>query len=365
MNDYSNAATLQMLNIGKRFGRWIKGCVAALVDDIAGSAGDASGSRTMIMVAEDSTEVYGRGKPGGRELMIRLEGSSAAIASRLKRELKRSSRKNVLVRIAGERAVVKEIPLPVGALDVMPAIIRNKVESLAPWPLQEAMWGYRVSGPPQSGQIGVMVGIVSRKTLDGVLTMVQQADVKASFLDIGRSANDTGSIAIDFLGSGRTIRARRLVTAAMSVAALIALGAASYGLYKATSAYAELAAVERRTADLRQALVGKAGGGETGAKLVEANKLYVRKQESRPVVIILNSLTKLVPDGTWLNSIDYSGNQLTIAGRGVEIPKVIESLEKSDVFASVNFASATQRDPNLNADIFSISATIETKGSAQ
>jgi general secretion pathway protein L len=81
--------------------------------------------------------------------------------------------------------------------------------------------------------------------------------------------------------------------------------------------------------------------------------------------VILNDLTKLVPDGTWLNTIDYENGQVTISGRGTEIPNVIESLEKSDVFSKVNFASATQRDPNLDVDIFSISASIDKQGAKQ
>ena len=46
-------------------------------------------------------------------------------------------------------------------------------------------------------------------------------------------------------------------------------------------------------------------------------------------------------------------------GKGVEITKVIASLEKSNYFADVNFAAATQRDADLNIDSFSISALVE------
>ena len=69
-----------------------------------------------------------------------------------------------------------------------------------------------------------------------------------------------------------------------------------------------------------------------------------------------------MPDGTWLDSVNYAGDHLTINGRGVEIPRVIEILEKSDTFADVNFSAATQRDANLNADIFAISAAIQVPG---
>lgn len=365
MSEYSNSATRQLLNQGNRLGRWIGTCVASLVEDMAGTAGDPSASRTMILMSSEGAEVYVRGKSGSRQLTARLDGNSDEVAGRLKKVVTGSKAHDVLLRVTNDRAVVKDIQLPSGALEVLPAVIRNKIESLAAWPLAETLWGYRVSGPPKSGQVGVTVGIVSRKTLDGLLGLLREAGLRVGFLDIARSHDDPEAITIDFQNEGRLIRARRKVAVVMSALALLALFTASYGLYRAATAHFELAAVQQHTEELRQALVGGTGAGKAGAKLAEANKLYARKQESRPVVVILNDLTKLVPDGTWLNSIDYESGQVTISGRGTEIPKVIESLEKSDVFSKVNFASATQRDPSLDVDIFSVSATVEKQGVAQ
>jgi general secretion pathway protein L len=259
---------------------------------------------------------------------------------------------------------VKKVTLPATALEVLPAIVRNKVESLAPWPLSEVMWGYRVSDTAQSGQVGVDVAIVSRKSADVLLSAVHNAGVKVIQLDVGDRSDDPHGIQIDFLGPARAKRARRLVTSVMSAAAIAALMAGTYGLYLALSLQSELASVDRRARLLEEKLLG-GGTAKVSAKLSEANKLYQRRKESLPVVAMLNSLTKAVPNGTWLNGIDYGGGQLTITGRGNGIAGVIESLEKSDTFANVNFASATQRDASLQADIFSISADIQANGGPQ
>ncbi len=365
MSEYSNSATRQLLNQGNRFGRWMRSCVDRLVEDLAGSVGDSASSRTMVVMGGDGAEIYSRGKAGQREYTARADGSAEEIAVQLKRQIRGSKAQNVLLRVTNDKAVMKEIQLPAGALEVLPAVVRNKIESLAAWPMSEALWGYRVSSPLKSGQFGVTVGVVSRKALNGMLAVLRDAGLKIDYLDIGASPDDPDAIAIDFQSDGRLARARRMVAATMSVLTLLALGTASYGLYLAATAYSELTATQQRSEDLRKALLNRTGAGEAGAKLTEANKLYTRKQEIRPVVVILNDLTKLVPDGTWLNSIDYTGSQVTISGRGTEIPKVIEGLEKSEVFSKVNFASATQRDASLNVDVFSVSATIETKGIVQ
>jgi general secretion pathway protein L len=357
MDQYSNSATRQLINLGGGFGRWIKVCVTAFADDLAGSASSSTNSITMIRVTGDQTETYNRNsKTGDYEFLSRNSGLA------LKRK---SIRGPVVLRIGNDRAVVKQVSLPAGALDVMPAVIRNKVESLAPWPLHEVMWGYRLLGSSQSGQVDVEVAIVSRKALAGLLSVFHDADIKVAHFDVASPVDDAEAIAIDFRGLDRLKKVRRRVATFMALAGLIAFTTASLGLYFALSTQGELSAVERRSIELKQVLLNGGGDSQANVKLVEANKLYERKKNNRPVVIVLNALSKLVPDGTWLNGVDYTGNQVTITGRGTQITTVIESLEKSDIFADVNFASATQRDVNANADIFSISAAIETQGAAQ
>ena len=365
MDQFSNSLTRQIVNLGGGFWHFLSACVTAFVSDLAGSAADASTCRTMILVKDGLTEVYGQSKMGVRDLRARFGSGPAEITAELRAKLKGSATKSVLLRVDSARAVVKKIPLPVAALEVMPAIVRNKVESLAPWPLHEVMWGYRVPVPSHSGHVDVEVGIVGRKTVNDLLAAIRGAGARVTHLDISAAADEVSGIGIDFLGPSRAGAARRIVAGVMSLAGIVSVMAASYGIYLAFSTWGEMAVVDRRAADIHEVLLNGRGAGEVNARLSLANKLYERKKDTPPVINILNTLTKVVPDSSWLNSIDYGGNQLTISGRGTEIARVIENLETSDIFADVNFASATQRDADLQADIFSISAAIQTQGQTQ
>jgi general secretion pathway protein L len=361
MDAYSNSVTRQLVNAGTRFRRWTSACVAAFVEDLAGPAGNGAAGGPMIAAYEDRFEIFGRASSGKRELLARVAATDPA---GLRSALGKRSHKTVVLRVGGGRAIVKRIVLPAGALDVLPAVVRNKVESLAPWPLAEAIWGHRAPELPQAGQLAVDVGIASRKTIDGILSVLKQAGAVASHLEIAGENSEADGIAVDLLKTDRTRGARRLVTALMTVAALLALATFSYGLFRGVSAQLELSATEQRTAETKQLLLGRGSTGEAGSRLAEANKIYDRKKDTPPFVALLNSLTRLVPDGIWLTGIDYSGGRLTVTGRGTQISGMIGSLEKSELFADVNFASATQRDPEQNTEIFSISATIDPNGAA-
>jgi general secretion pathway protein L len=358
MNQYSNSATRQLLNNAGDLTSWLRTCVAAFVEYLASAPNTASANRPMIFAAGNHVEIY-RGQ--NSQPAARLDGPLGELATQTARILGGGLRKGVGLRIGGDRAVVKLILLPEGAHEVAQAVIRNKVESLAPWPLHEVLWGYREVPTSQSGQISFEVGIISRKTVDGLLAPFRAAGVEIAHLDISEYPDELKGIDIDFHGSTRAKTARRVVATVMSAAALAALMAATFGSYLAVTTSLELTTAEQRIAELRQALAGGSGSSTADSKLAEANRLHARKSGNVPFVGMINELTKRVPDGTWLNSIDYGAEKVVISGRGVETTKVIESLESSEVFADVNFASATQRDAELNLDIFSISATVQSK----
>ena len=361
MEQYSNSATRQLFNAGGGFGRWIKSTISALVDDLAGSGGVSSAKRAMVVVSGEGSEIHVRGGQAGRHLAARSAGGLAGLTLLLQRELKGAARHDILLRIGAGMAVSRRVSLPGAALEVLPAVVRNKVESLAPWPLAEVLWGHRIADRSQPGLIEVEVGIVSRKTVDGLLAALREGGASVRYLEVASMIDEGENITIDFLGSGRAGKVRRIVMGAMSVAIVLALGVAAYGVFLAVTAQTQVWAAEQRIADLQQSLLGGRSGGVMNARLREANALYERKKEMLPVVIVLDALTRSVPDGTWLTAIDYAENRITIAGKSSEVAKVIESLDSSDVFAQVNFASATQRDADLDADTFSLSATVEPK----
>jgi general secretion pathway protein L len=365
MSETSNSTSLPFFSMGDSVTGWARKCVAALMDDLAASAATAANCRTMILATAGGMEIFRRGKQGNWARAAILQGSPASLADALGRQLKGGKRRHVLLRIAIDRAVIQRLRLPAGALEVLPAVIRNKIESLAPWPVNEAMWGHRLMAPPHSGQIEVEAAIVSRQSGEALLATLAEAGIKPDCLEIGPADPMAEGIAIDFQEANRGRASRLVLGGVMAVVAAIALGISGYGAYLYYQSATELARIESQIEELNQSLRGASSGSGMPAKLAEANKIYMRKSEGRPTVTVLNALTRLLPDGVWLNSLDYGGNQITIAGRGDEIPGIIGKLETSEEFSSVNFASATQRDQEAGADSFAISASIDGKGTGQ
>lgn len=353
---YDNSATRQVLALGGRLARRIGGYVDALIADIANESGAAAAWQHLIHLGSGGAQVYGRNRAGAPELIGSFAGAIPAdLAARLA-----GAGKRIQLRLGRERAVVKTLSLPEGARDVLAAVIRNKVESLAPWPLEEAIWGYRETAESQAGHIGVEIGIASRRNIEALLAALAQNGIRADRLDIAATALTGDGIAIDFHSAARLERARQWVMRTLAAAAAVAAVTGGFGLYLALSTQAELGAVEQRSEELAKALARGPGGA--GGKLAFANAVHGRKQTERPLIAILNTLTGLVPDGIFLDGLDYENNTVTLTGRGNGASEVIGRLEASDVFTAAAFSSATRRDPNSAAEMFTISAAIEAPG---
>lgn len=357
----SNSATLQILGMSNRVSAWAAAAITAFADGLAGAVPAASACSAMLLADENGLSAFARNSSNH---WLPLPGFLSQNAERLKLNLAKLPRGRVLLRAGEGRAVVTRLALPAATRDVLAQVVRNKVESLAPWPVSEVLWGYRIAGAPHGGHIMVDVGIVSRKTAADLLDRLQGAGIRISRFEVGHGAGMPEGIEIDVHGGERRQAMRGRVKSVMSVLTATAVIAGAYGGYLSYKVMADTAEVETAIAGTQALLLNKNASGSASLQLAAANLLYSRKRETRPVLELLNTVTKLVPDGIWLSTFDLDGPVLTIAGRGTEVPAVIETLESSEAFKDVNFASATQREADAATDSFSISAAIEAKAPA-
>lgn len=363
MEEFSNSATRQVLNLGTRSMGWIRNSISALMTDLATRRQGDPGWKAMLLLGPDSAELVTR--PRGQPARIAsFPASAEGLGQGLSRHLSPAECQRLALRILPARAVVSHFVLPQTAAAVIGPIVRNKIESFAPWPLTEAVWGYRVLPGSDPKQIAVETVAVGRRALDRTLASLAAAGARVTQIDIAAEETASDAITLDFRADLRRARVSALFRTAALAACLACLAVGGYGAYRAVADYLHLQANEARIGELKQALLARSDPLGGSGKLQEAIRLVERKSAQKPLVVVLNALTQLVPDGTWLTTVDVSGRTLKFSGLGNAVPEVISRLETSDMFAKVDFAAATQHDSELNADMFSLSAAIEDGGAS-
>jgi general secretion pathway protein L len=83
-----------------------------------------------------------------------------------------------------------------------------------------------------------------------------------------------------------------------------------------------------------------------------------RKSEAFSSLVVVNALAELLDDDSWLQRLDFDGENLTLTGVSKTPSTLIETLEASSTFEAVRFDALT-RDRRNAADRFNLSAKLQ------
>jgi general secretion pathway protein L len=97
------------------------------------------------------------------------------------------------------------------------------------------------------------------------------------------------------------------------------------------------------------------------ATLAKAQFLVDRKIRHEPVGVMLAELARLLPDGTWLRSLQYRNGELTIQGYTSSASDLIPLIEGSPLFDSVRFGAPITRDHRLGKEVFQVQMAAEAE----
>lgn len=101
------------------------------------------------------------------------------------------------------------------------------------------------------------------------------------------------------------------------------------------------------------------------ARNLKINQIAAIRQEKRgavPLVSILEEMSRVIPDKTWLTDIQINGNRVAFSGFSDSAAALIPRLEDSKLFQAPTFRSPVVRVPNRNGERFTIAMDVEVDG---
>lgn len=156
--------------------------------------------------------------PAGIDVLCRQEGREERVFSARGRPLEAVKRvtealgdrlgADCVIDIGAGLSVMGRMILPAESDAILQAIIRNKVEGIAPWPLTQSVYGQRIAPVPgDAAHVSVDVAVVSRALLDDIARALAEAGctVRSSTLAL----QDGGQLALDFGIRSEIVEARR------------------------------------------------------------------------------------------------------------------------------------------------------------
>ncbi len=339
--------------------RWIT-CVATTIVSVRGRFVSA---RPVELVEEGSGEfsVRADGKdPGSRSEAGRIrivDGKVVgvvppALAAKLK-----ASRAELLLQPS--RFMFRPLELPRRAAEFLDGIVRSQVDRLTPWSAAEAAFGWTPPADAGSDRIVVTVAATARALVASLAEAV--AGLGADSIVVFTLAQSPGSAAAPVKVFEHTVRGalelrqvRRALVAVLVGSALLAGAAVTAQVVVGNDLEARQLDVGHRIAAQRVAL--RAGDSSADSALAALER---RKHETPSSVIVLEALSQILPDHTYVTELRVTGDKMQVVGVTRDAPSLIRLIEQSSHFTHATFFAPTTRSPSAAGDQFHIEARIE------
>ncbi len=266
---------------------------------------------------------------------------------------------HVELTLKSTRFLFKPLELPQRAGEFLDGVVRAQIDRLTPWNANEAAFGW--SAPQQAGtdRIVVTVAATARALIKLVIDTLTTAGAEQVSVAAAPAAGAT-AISV-YQHNSRTAldldRTRRMLVAVLLGAGLLAgasLCAAAAVGYNLGSKQEELARrINERRASLR---AGRDAGVQAATPL---RVLERRKHQSPSSVIVLEVLSAILPEHTYVTELRIEGDKLRIVGVTRDAPGLIRLMEQQPHFTRATFFAPTTRGPSDPGERFHIEAQIE------
>jgi general secretion pathway protein L len=256
------------------------------------------------------------------------------------------------------RFLFRPLELPARAADFLDGIVRAQIDRLTPWSATDAVFGCDTPTASGSEAITTVIAAAPRKLAMGYVEAL--TGFHPSAIAILTDATGGGRIKVFEQRARGTVDPARLSRAlqlVLAVAAVAATVSSIFAGYLADSLSAQESELGRQIAQRRAVLRAGSDGGDRSPLAA----LERRKYETATSVVVIESLSRLLPDHTYVTELHLAGNKVQIAGITHDAPSLIPLIEQSGHFTRATFYAPTTRSPSDPGERFHIEAQIEPR----
>lgn len=92
---------------------------------------------------------------------------------------------------------------------------------------------------------------------------------------------------------------------------------------------------------------------------LESSQFLLQKRQQIPLVIdVIDELSRILPDGTWVERLEIKDSEIQIRGQSSKAPSLIGLVEASELFHNATFGSPITADRRTGKDRFYLSALV-------
>ena len=276
-------------------------------------------------------------------------------------ESHRQARELVLC-LPADKVLTRSLTLPLAAEENLREVLSFEMDRQTPFTAEQVYYDFSVVARSAAERtLTVQLVLVTRRMLDELLARLDHRGLHPDRVTIncGKSG---GFAAVNLLPAGK--RQRKAITPQLvnlalgALAVLLLISAASLPLLEKRQKIQALEPLlETAGANAKEALRLRK---EVDQLTANSRFLTDKKQSSRRVLEIMDELTRILPDDTWITRLDIKGSELEIQGQSASAAALIPLIESSSILQNPRFRSPVTQIPRSDVERFHLSA--ETRG---
>lgn len=253
--------------------------------------------------------------------------------------------------------MVRLIELPRRASEFLDGIVRAQIDRLTPWSIGEAAYGWHPSADAGTDRMAVMVAATARAVIAPFISAIEGLGVDQIVVKASVEEPDSGPIKIfehKIKQAADLRRYRRILAGALATAGAVC------GLSVAVNGIAG-SVIKSQRDDIMLQIGERRATLELGREKATAAvlELQQRKYKAPSSVIVLEALSRILPDDTYLTELRILGDKVQIIGLTHDAPSLIKLIEKNSHFTKAVFFAPTTRSTAESGEHFSIETHVE------
>jgi general secretion pathway protein L len=260
--------------------------------------------------------------------------------------------------LTADQVLLRSLDFPKQAEGFLDGMIRTQMDRLTPWAADEAVFGWTEPAISANERIELTLAAMPKQEIQPLvqLASVLGAGSLAVFVAVPAEAGAPVKIKVfdqSLQGAGgRRLETSRILRGVLASAGLAVAVSFLVAIYVGSTLDSELEQLTHRISERRAALrLGPNGGS--------AFDLLARRKQTNPSsVVVLEALSKALPDGTYVTELRIDGDKVQFVGMTQDAPPLIRLIERSPQFARATFFAPTTRAPNEPGERFHIEVHI-------
>jgi general secretion pathway protein L len=270
----------------------------------------------------------------------------------------------VILELAPDKVVARRIGVPAQAHEFLGGIVRNQLGRLSPWQADQTVFGFDAKvNQEDASALEVRVLITSRTVIDDARNQVGTIGLPVDRIVARERGEPNASVPVLMwsrfanASPNEIQRASWLIGTAIAFFGVLSLGLTLWALVSTSSMSAENENLAARAKAL-QRQIQTAPTATSMASLNPRERAWVMKETSPSATILLEALSRALPDSAYLIELHLEKATLRIVGLASDAPSLIAPLERSGHVTDVHFFAPTTRGPDGTRFKFYIEARI-------